>query len=715
MSRTHRRPFRLAGLVAGLALTQSAVGQAHGIGISHVCDTPRIVGQTASCEIELVHNDGFGDTLAITDAYFVVNPSGPGTLITDVEIVDVSGNTTAIPGGSLPVLLGPPDSLLSGLPGHPDPGRVTIRQDLYVIQPGDPDPLGVQSNVEVFDLCDNPETQGCTSLPSLVQFFSDIDLVSPAISIVKTADVTSVCLGEPTDVTYFYLVTNPGDVDLEQVVVLDDTCSPPVFAGGDLDGDLELDTSETWTFICTDVIDTDTTNLAMVTASVVGLPSVQVEDEDSMTIVAHPPPMVSVANIEICEGAQLPLELCAFVSGGTPPYTYDWSTGDTTECIQVAAAGTYAVTVTDENGCTDAATGSLTIHPPPPCWIDGPHTLCASLTTEFSGPVEPELLYDWSIVGNATIVGPPSTPHVLVEAGAAGSFTLSLTVIDAATGCVEACDTHVIVAASPPCTISGPPTACEAGPPVMYEAPLGPYTYQWNITGAGAITGPDDAPEVTVTPGPSGWFDLLLSVTSFEGCYAECSANVQLIPCGEPGACCHPGGGCTETFAADCAHAGGAFQGEGTDCAGTSCPQPGACCLDDGTCIVQLGEPACAGAGGAWQGDDSECATVLCPQPGACCFADGTCRQENTIGGADCVNDGGTYYGDFTECGSVVCPDLCPEDLDDSGDVGFGDILEIIGAWGPCAPGPCPRDLSGNGVVDFADILAVIGAWGPCP
>ncbi|MCP3904986.1 MAG: hypothetical protein GY715_15285 [Planctomycetes bacterium] len=55
----------------------------------------------------------------------------------------------------------------------------------------------------------------------------------------------------------------------------------------------------------------------------------------------------------------------------------------------------------------------------------------------------------------------------------------------------------------------------------------------------------------------------------------------------------------------------------------------------------------------------------------------------------------------------------CPADLDGSADVGFGDILRIIGAWGACPPA-CPEDLSGNGNVDFADILAVIAAWGPC-
>ncbi|MHC5115175.1 MAG: FG-GAP-like repeat-containing protein [Planctomycetota bacterium] len=55
----------------------------------------------------------------------------------------------------------------------------------------------------------------------------------------------------------------------------------------------------------------------------------------------------------------------------------------------------------------------------------------------------------------------------------------------------------------------------------------------------------------------------------------------------------------------------------------------------------------------------------------------------------------------------------CPADLDGSGDVGFGDVLRVIAAWGAC-PADCPEDVNGNGAVDFADVLAVIGAWGTC-
>jgi hypothetical protein len=46
----------------------------------------------------------------------------------------------------------------------------------------------------------------------------------------------------------------------------------------------------------------------------------------------------------------------AQVSGGTPPYTYAWNNGGTTQTINNLLPGTYNVTITDNNNCTNNGT-----------------------------------------------------------------------------------------------------------------------------------------------------------------------------------------------------------------------------------------------------------------------------------------------------------------------------------------------------------------------
>ncbi len=70
--------------------------------------------------------------------------------------------------------------------------------------------------------------------------------------------------------------------------------------------------------------------------------------------------VVNVKNI-LCKGAATG-QVDITVNGGTSPYTFNWSNGNTYQNLFNVAAGTYQLTVTDQNSCTD--TSSYTISEP---------------------------------------------------------------------------------------------------------------------------------------------------------------------------------------------------------------------------------------------------------------------------------------------------------------------------------------------------------------
>jgi spore coat protein A len=77
------------------------------------------------------------------------------------------------------------------------------------------------------------------------------------------------------------------------------------------------------------------------------------------------------------------------------------------------------------------------------------------------------------------------------------------------------------------------------------------------------------------------------------------------------GACC-TGTTCQVLTSADCALAGGSYQGDGTVCTPNPCSVPtGACCQTNGTCTEGTATQ-CAGAGGTYQGDGTTCTPNPC-------------------------------------------------------------------------------------------------------
>lgn len=124
-------------------------------------------------------------------------------------------------------------------------------------------------------------------------------------------------------------------------------------------------------------------------------------------------------------------------------------------------------------------------------------------------------------------------------------------------------------------------------------------------------------------------------------------------------------------------------------------PMPGACCLPDTSCLDNQLPADCAAAGGVFQGNGTTCATTVCPDPmGGCCLPDGTCA---ILSVADCSAASGVYAGDDTVCGDVICVVVgggadCPCELDgDLAQVNVFDLLAYLDCWFNASAGnPCP-------------------------
>ncbi|PSR01498.1 MAG: hypothetical protein BRD50_08690 [Bacteroidetes bacterium SW_11_45_7] len=126
----------------------------------------------------------------------------------------------------------------------------------------------------------------------------------------------------------------------------------------------------------------DTTNQIM--NLVAGTYTVTVQDDSGCTAtdnvtISQPSVLDASASVDsnvTCYGYSDGIA-SAFTSGGEPPYDYQWSSGnsttdvmDTVNTVTGLTAGTYTITVTDDNGCT--TTSSVTVEEPPETFIQIP-------------------------------------------------------------------------------------------------------------------------------------------------------------------------------------------------------------------------------------------------------------------------------------------------------------------------------------------------------
>jgi hypothetical protein len=204
----------------------------------------------------------------------------------------------------------------------------------------------------------------------------------------------------------------------------------------------------------------------------------------------------------------------ANVTGGTPPYSYQWSTGATGSSISGLPAGMYSLTVTDANGCE--ATGVALVEQIPGLVVD-------IETTDVSCPG------DMDGTASAVITGGTGPFTYVWNTGATGQTitglapgVYSVTATDAS-GCSGEASATVGEPDAIDLSVSGVDATCEGASDgqatVTAAGGTPPYSYAWSNGATGA----------TATGLAAGTYTA--TVTDDNGCEAEASVDI-----GEPDA-----------------------------------------------------------------------------------------------------------------------------------------------------------------------------------
>ncbi len=133
--------------------------------------------------------------------------------------------------------------------------------------------------------------------------------------------------------------------------------------------------------------------------------------------------------------------ITATVSGGTPPYSYEWDTGDTTAAITDLDAGTYVLTVTDANDCEAIASavitganpdaGTLTADGAEVCLVDSSAQLVAIPNGDAVVPSGYEIIYVLTSGPGLVILDVNTDPEFFVTEG--GTYKIHTLVYDPTT------------------------------------------------------------------------------------------------------------------------------------------------------------------------------------------------------------------------------------------------------------------------------------------
>lgn len=181
---------------------------------------------------------------------------------------------------------------------------------------------------------------------------------------------------------------------------------------------------------------------------------------DSILVQVKPAMTLQLRDTSICYGKEIQLGDSAMVSGGVPPYQFEWEVFDeqgrpasdsfdrraAVQRLVPPATRLYRLIVRDAQGCTQRAAVRVTVTEPPIASFALPPEICQGKTIVFGTAYNRYYDYLWQIEGaGGVIVSDPLSNVVRIRWDSSGRSTVSLRVHDREKGCDYYADATVLV------------------------------------------------------------------------------------------------------------------------------------------------------------------------------------------------------------------------------------------------------------------------------
>lgn len=202
---------------------------------------------------------------------------------------------------------------------------------------------------------------------------------------------------------------------------------------------------------------------------------------------------------EICEGENATLT----ASGGT---SYMWSTGETTETIEVAPADTftYSVTVSDEFGQSEEASVTVTVNPLPIANAGEDQTICSGDSVILTATGGTSFLWSTGETSASIEVNPTAETTYTVEVGE--------------NNCFSTAEVTVFINELPNLTVSENVVIVEGDSTTLTAS--GSDNYLWNTS--------ETTESITVSPNVTTTYSV--STVGTNGCTTILAVTVTVIP-----------------------------------------------------------------------------------------------------------------------------------------------------------------------------------------